>query len=116
MLTAATLGMAAYGAYSIVAGVIDLIFRSRLEVVADLALVAFGLLLLLAAAFVRVLIPGGLALALGALLGLHALSIHNSAHISGSVALAPQLARAGFAAAMLALAYLGSRAAKDSPR
>jgi hypothetical protein len=110
MLTAATLGMAVYGAYSVVAGLIDVLVRSGGEVLVDLGLVAFGLILLLAAAFVRVLIPGGLALAIGALLGLQALSIHSDFHVAGSLALVPQLVRAGFAIVLVGLAYFGARA------
>lgn len=111
MLTAATLAMAGYGGYSVVWGLVDLVFRSRLEALADLGLVAFGLLLLLAAAFVRVLIPGGLALAIGALLGLQALSIHNDLHVAGSLALMPQIVRGTVAVAMIALAMAGARTA-----
>jgi hypothetical protein len=115
MLTAATLGMAMYGVYSVVAGLLDLILHSRLEVLADLGVVLFGLVLLLAAAFVRVLIPGGLALAIGALLGLQALSIHNDVHVAGSLALAPQLVRGAYALVLIVLAYLGGRTAGRNP-
>ncbi len=104
MLTAATLGMAAYGVYSIIVAAIDLVFWSRMEVVADVGLAAFGLLLVLAAAFVRVQIPGGLMLAVGALLGLQALSIHADVHVAGVLTLTPQLLRGGFAALLVALA------------
>ena len=112
MLTAATLGMAGYGVYSIAAALVDLLFTSRMEVVADLALAAFGLLLVLAAAFVRVLIPGGLALAVGALLGLQALSVHSDVHLGGTLAVAPQLVRGGLAVLLVGLACLGTRAAR----
>ncbi len=112
LLTLATLGMAAYGIYSIVAGLIDLILRSRLEAVADVATVAFGLLLLLAAAFVRVLLPGGLALAIGALLALQALSVHSDVHLAGSLALGPQLVRGGLAVLLVAMALAGARSAR----
>jgi hypothetical protein len=115
MLTAATLGMAAYGLYSIVAAVIDVLSRSRMEVVADLALAAFGLLLVLAAAFVRVLIPGGLALAVGALLGLQALSVHSDVHLAGALAVTPQLVRGGLAVLLVVFAYLGGRVARQDP-
>ncbi len=111
MLTAATLGMAGYGIYSVVDAAIDLFFRSRMEVVADLALAAFGLLLVLAAAFVRVLMPGGLLLAVGALLGLQALSIHADVHVAGVLRLAPQVLRGGFAVLLVALAYVGTKKA-----
>ncbi len=109
MLTAATLGMAGYGLYSIAAALLDLIVRSRVEAWADVATAAFGLLLLLSAAFVRVQIPGGLALAIGALLGLQALSVHADAHTAVGLTLVPQLTRGGIAAALVIVAALGSR-------
>jgi len=105
MLTLATLGMAAYGLYSIAEGLLDLLWWSRLELWANAGVIVFGLLLLLAAAFVRVLIPGGLALALGALLGLQALSIH----AAGGLHVWPQVARALAAAVLIALAWAGGR-------
>jgi len=113
MLTAATLGMALYGAYSILAAAVDLIWTSRLEAIANLAELAFGLLLTLSAAFVRVRMPGGLALALGALLGLQALAIHTDVHLTGSVALPFQLLRAGTVLLLLGLAFFGGRAERD---
>ncbi len=114
MLTAAALGMAGYGIYSFVVAVVDLCFRNRLEVVADLGLAVFGLLLVLSAAFVRVLLPGGLALAIGALLGLQALSIHGDVHMAGSLAVLPQLIRGAFAALVVILAVLGGRAERKT--
>src|ERR1035437_9470513 len=80
MLTAATLGLAAYGVYSASLGAVDFFRSPGLDWWADVALIVLGLLLLLAAAFVRVRLPGGLALALGALLALQALSLHNDMH------------------------------------
>ncbi len=112
MLTAATIGMVLYAVYSIAWAVVDLVFRSRVEAIADVAVAVFGLLLLLSAAFVRVTMPGGLALAIGALLGLQALSVHNDAHAAGGLTLLPQVVRAGVAAALVALAYFGARQAK----
>ena len=109
MLTLAALGMAGYGTYSVVWAVVDLVRGARLELWAELALVLFGLLLMLSAAFVRVTLPGGLAFALGALLGLQALAIHNAAHLSGQVLLAPQLARGAFAGMLLLMAWAGAR-------
>jgi hypothetical protein len=109
MLTASTLGMVGYGLYAIVTGVLDLVRVHRLEVLVDLATVLLGLALLLAAAFVRVLIPGGLALGIGALLGLQALAIHNTPHLYGTFVLTPQIVRGSFAAALVALAYFGGR-------
>jgi hypothetical protein len=116
MLTTATLGMAIYGGYSIVWGLIDLFFRSRVGFWADLALIAFGVILIVAAAFVRVLIPGGLALAIGALLGLQALSIHTDVHVAGRVVLVLQAVRGGFAVLMVGLALEGGRRAAAGPR
>jgi hypothetical protein len=105
MLTAATLGMAGYAVYAIVEGLIDLLWWSRVEAWANVGSVVFGLLLIAAAAFVRVLIPGGLALALGALLGLQALSIH----AAGSLEMVPQVVRGSVAALLVLLAYMGAR-------
>jgi hypothetical protein len=110
MLTAATLGLAAYGVYSTGLGAFDL-FRSPglLDWWADLALVAFGLLLLLSSAFVRVRMPGGLALALSGMLALQALSLHNDMHFYGNILVAPQVARGLVAGSLAALAYFGAR-------
>jgi hypothetical protein len=110
MLTAATLGLAAYGVYSAGLGVVDLFRQPGLDWWADLALVALGLLLLLSSAFVRVRMPGGLALAMGALLALQALSLHNDMHFYGKVLVAPQVARGIMAGTLAGLAYFGSRA------
>lgn len=111
MLTASTIGMAAYGAYAAIAAFIDLVGPSRLEAWIDLLEIAFGLLLVLAAAFVRVMMPGGLPLAAGAMMALQALSLHDASHLYGAVALAPQIARGTFAATLAALAWLGGRKA-----
>jgi hypothetical protein len=115
MLTAATIGMVLYAAYSIVWALIDLVAGGRVEAVADVGLVAFGLLLLLSAAFVRVLIPGGLALAIGALLGLQALAVHNDSQSAAGLMLLPQLVRAGVASLLVALAYFGARRHGGAP-
>ncbi len=109
MLTAATIGMAGYGAFEAVAGLVDLVGGHHLEIVADLAAILFGALLVLSAAFVRVRLPGGLALAIGALLALQALAIHSAAHGGHVVTLGPQLARGAFAALLVALAHLGGQ-------
>ena len=105
MLTTATLGMFIYGAYSVLWAAVDLIRGLQLEWWADMGIGVFGLLLALSAAFVRVRLPGGLALANGAMLGLQALAVHTNAHVGGG--LTPQIARAIFAAALAALAYRG---------
>jgi hypothetical protein len=116
MLTAATLGMAAYAIFSIGSGLLGLLgaLPVQLEPFANLGLIVLGILLLLASAFVRVQFPGGVALALGALLGLQALALHNDAHSYGGVTLVPQVGRGAFAAALALLAYFGSRAAPSS--
>ena len=111
MLTVSTIGIAAYGAYAAIAAFVDLVSQSRLEIWVDLLEIVFGALLVLAAAFVRVGIPGGLALALGGMLGLQALALHDASHIYGAVALAPQIARGIFAATLTLLGWLGGRKA-----
>jgi hypothetical protein len=108
MLTVAAVGMAACGLYEAGWALIDLVGWHQLEIWADLAIMFFGLLLVPAAAFVRIRFPGGLALALGALLGLQAFSLHSAAHLDGRVVLSLQIGRAAFAAALVALAYIGS--------
>jgi hypothetical protein len=107
MLTVATLGLFAYGSYSITWAVVDLFRGAHLELWAELGLIFFGLMLALSAAFVRVRLPGGLAFAIGALLGLQALAVHDAVHLSAG--LAPQIARAVIAVALVALAW-GARA------
>ena len=66
-------------------------------------------MLMLAAALVRVSMPGGLALAVAALLGLQSISLHNDAHFYGRLDLMvlPQTLRAVYAATLVALAYFG---------
>lgn len=108
MLTVAAVGMVTYGVYSAGWAVVDVVRGARLELWAEAALVVFGLLLALSAAFVRVKLPGGLALAIGAMLGLQALEVHTVAHIGGG--LTPQIGRAVLAVILVALAYAGSRA------
>ncbi len=111
MLTLATLGLLAYGMYSTVWPVFDLWARARLELWAELGMMVFGLLLTLSAAFVRVQLPGGLALALGAMLGLQALAVHSAAHFEHG--LAPQVLRGLVGAGLLALARLGGLARRS---
>jgi len=109
MLTLATLGMVGYGLWSAAAGTADLVVRRAAGVPTDLGLILLGIVLLVAAALVRVRMPGGLALALGAMLGLQALSLHAAARVYGEVTLAPQVGRGVFAALLLLLAVAGSR-------
>lgn len=106
MLTLATLGMFGYGTYSVAWAVVDLFRGPQLELWAELGLIAFGLLLVLSAALVRVRIPGGLAAAIGAMLGLQALAVHDAVHLGSG--LAPQVARGVFAAVLVALAWFGA--------
>ena len=106
MLSLATLGMFGYGTYSLVWAVVDLLRGPQLELWAELGHVVFGLLLVLSAALVRVRIPGGLAAAIGAMLGLQALAVHDAAHLGGGIT--PQLVRALLAASLVALAWLGA--------
>ncbi len=107
MLRAAALGMLVYGVYDVVVGVADLIGSGTLEWWANLWRMLSGGVLALAAALVRVSLPGGLALAVSGLLGLQSISLHNDPHVYGELLLAPQLARAGFSALLVALAYFG---------
>jgi len=109
MLTAAALGMLAYGLYSAGLGLAGLLGLVALEVWANLGLIVLGLLLALAAAFVRVRLPGGLALALSAMLGLQALALHNDLHFYGATTVPPQALRGACAALLLVLAYAGGR-------
>jgi hypothetical protein len=109
MLTAAALGMVGYGLYSAGLGLAGLLGFVPLEVWANLGLIVLGLLLMLSAAFVRVRMPGGLALALSALLGLQALALHNDLHFFGATMPVMQVARGAFAALLAALAYRGAR-------
>ena len=102
VLTIASLGMFSYGMYSVGWAVADLLRGARLELWAELGLMAFGALLTLAAAFVRVRLPGGLAFAIGAMLGLQALAVHDAVHLG--VGVAPQLLRGGIALTLIALA------------
>jgi hypothetical protein len=106
VLTIASLGMFSYGVYSVGWAIADLLRGARLELWAELGLVAFGALLALAAAFVRVRLPGGLAFGIGAMLGLQALAVHDAVHIGGGVA--PQLVRGAIALTLIALATAGN--------
>jgi hypothetical protein len=98
--------MFAYATYSIAWAVVDLLRGARLELWAELGIIAFGLLLALSAAFVRVRLPGGLAFAIGAMLGLQALAVHSAAHVG--TGLAPQIARGVVALVLVGLAYGGA--------
>jgi hypothetical protein len=118
MLTAATLGLAAYGIYSAGLGVMDAFRSPGLDWWADLALIVFGSLLLLSSAFVRVRMPGGLALAVSGMLALQALSLHNDLHFYGAILVGPQVARGIVSVGLATLAYLGARSERqrETPR
>jgi hypothetical protein len=107
MLTLSALGMFAYGAYSIGWAIHDLARGAQLEVWAELGLMAFGALLAFSALLVRLRVPGGVNVAVGALLGLQALAVHNAAHLEAG--LAPQMGRATLAVVLVALAVVGRR-------
>lgn len=96
-----------YGTYAVVSVVVRLLQDSRLEVWAEGATAAFGLLLILSAAFVRVRVPGGLALAIGAMLGLQALAVHAAAHLR--TGLPSQVVRGAIAAFLVLLAHFASQ-------
>ncbi len=96
-----------YGLYAIGAGLMDLLGASRLEWQANTAMLVLGLMLVVAGLFVRVRMPGSLALALAALFGLQSLALHNAGHLYGQIAPEPQIARAVFAVTLIALAYFG---------
>lgn len=108
-LTAATLGLAAYGLYSVGLGAVDAFRSPGLDWWADAALAVFGLLLLVSAVLVRLRVPGGLALALSALSALQALALHNDLHFYGDILVTPQAVRGVVAAGLAALAYAGAR-------
>lgn len=107
MLPAAALGMLLYGLHDIVAGAADLLAGTVPEWWAAAWRMLAGAMLALAALFVRASIPGGLALAVGGLLGLQSISLHNDPHIYGDLLLWPQALRAAFSTALVALAWLG---------
>ncbi len=109
MLTAAALGMVGYGLYSSGLGLAGLLGFGVLEAWANLGLIVLGLLLALSAAFVRVRLPGGLALALSAMLGLQGLALHNDLHFFGATRPDVQALRGAFAALLVILAYQGGR-------
>ena len=107
MLTFATLGMAAYGLYSILTGLFDLLGGAALEWWANLWLVTGGAILVFGAALAWASMPGGLALAVAGLLALQSISLHNASHLYGQVVLLPQFTRAVFAGLLVALACVG---------
>ena len=116
MLTIAALGMVLYGVHEIGVAVRNLIGASSLEAWAGGALLVLGALLVISGCLVRLRIPGGLAAALGSLLALQALALHNSVHLSATPdAVGPHAIRAAVAAGLLVCAWIGDRPA-EKPR
>ena len=114
MLTVAMLGMTGYGLYSLVTGLVHLFGSSQLEPLANVGAIVLGAMLLVAGLFVRVRLPGSLALALAALFGLQSLALHDAGHLDGQIAPAPHIARALFAALLIGLAYFGAVRDEDA--
>ncbi|MBI4476550.1 MAG: hypothetical protein HY654_05210 [Acidobacteria bacterium] len=108
-MSLAAVGMSGYGLYAAGRGTFDLVVLHDFEIIVGIAMAVFGLVLIVAAALVRVVMPGGLALAIGAMLALQALAIHNAQHLYGDVAILPQLALGSAAALLVALSAYGSR-------
>ena len=107
MLRVAALGMFLYGGYSVVDGLIDIIFAKKLEWWANLWGIFSGIFLAFGAIFTRVSFPGGLALAISGLLGLQAISLHNEIHLYGQLSETYQLSRVAFAALLVTLGHYG---------
>jgi hypothetical protein len=114
MLTFATLGILCYGLYSVIWAIVDRLHDPQLELWADLGAMLFGSMLSLSAAFVRVQLPGGLAFAMGAMLGLQSLAVHNAVHFNTGVM--PQIVRGVLAGTLVVLAYLGGKHPSGRPR
>ncbi len=112
MLSVAVLGMAIYGVYSAGLGLVGFFGVYGLDWWANLALVVLGLVLTASATLVRLFIPGGLALAAGALLALQALAFHNDVHFYEQLLILPQAVRGVVAAALLLMAYAGAPRAR----
>ena len=81
MLRAAAFGMLIYGVHDFIVGATDLIGVGMLEWWANLWRILSGGVLTLAAALVRVSLPGGLALAVSGLLALQSINLHNDPHV-----------------------------------
>ena len=105
--------MLGYGLYAAGAGVIDIFGTAPLEIWANLTSIIFGVALIVAAPLVRLTVPGGLALAIGAMLGLQSIALHDSAHLYGRVIVSIQILRGAFAAVLVLVAYLGERRGSD---
>ncbi len=113
MLTTAALGMLMWGLYSALWAVVDVVRGARLEWWAEAGQVAFGVLLAFASALVRVRLPGGLTLAVGGLLGLQSLAVHNAVHFN--VGLAAQMAQGVLGVVLVSLAAGAPWTPEDEP-
>jgi hypothetical protein len=111
MLTTAALGMLLWGLYSALWAVVDIIRGASLEWWAEAGLVVFGLLLAFAAVLVRGRFPGSLALAVGGLLGLQSLAVHNAVHLDFGIV--PQIAQALLGVLLVLLALLAPSESED---
>ena len=109
MLTTATLALLGYAFYIVGWGALDLVWWSTLEVWANLTTMAAAALLVPAAVLVRARIPGGLPLAFAALVGLQAISLHNSMHVHGEIWVLGESLRGAFGLVVMALAVTGQR-------
>jgi len=112
LLSLAVVGMAGYGLYSAALGVYEALLGRQLPLWASLGLVVAGLLLLAATVLVRLQVPGGLALALGALFALQALALSNDTDWYGRIVVLSQIARGLFAATLGILAFVGGLRAR----
>ncbi len=107
MLRTAAIGMFLYAVYAVVAGIADLLFFDTLEWWANVWGILSGATLALAAVFVRISLPGGLALAIAGLLGLQSISLHNDGHYYNQLLHWTQAVRAGLSVLLIALAWYG---------
>lgn len=115
LLSLSVTGMAGYALYSAGLGTYDVLLAHRLDLWADIALALAGLALGAAAVLVRLQVPGGLALALGAMLALQGLALHNDLHWYGHISVVSQVGRGVFALALAVLAHMGDRTAAAEP-
>ena len=116
MLRAAALGMFLYGGYSVAIGLIDFIFLEQLEWWANLWMILAGIVLSFGAIFTRISFPGGLALAIGGLLGLHAISLQKEIQLHGQQSQSLQLSRLAFAVLLVILGYYGWNPDETTPK
>jgi hypothetical protein len=102
--------MAAYGLQQVGVALDGMKRGFPLEGWATIALVVFGALLVISAVILYVGMPGALASAIGSLLALQALALHNAVHLSSTPGeLRPHFMRGLVAAALVVLAWAGER-------